>query len=85
MSLAAELHQISRDIRTNGDADLIAERLSICARLAQAQELELTAFRQLEAARFGRGFMEEVATDEAGRLVLDPEGKVIKADFGRRS
>mgnify|MGYP000583110466 CR=1 FL=1 len=85
MSLAAELHQISREIREDGDIGLIAERVSLCARLAQSQELELMAFRQLEAARFAGGFMEEVVTDAAGRLVLDGGGNVIQANFGRRS
>lgn len=63
----------------------ILARLRLLRHLAFLNERELGAFRLLEAGRFATGTMEDVATTEAGALVLDPEGKVIRPDFGGRS
>lgn len=48
-----------------------------------AQELEI--LRQTEAGRMGRKAVEDLATSQACELIIDPLGKVIRPDFGRRS
>lgn len=65
--------------------DAIIDGLTGIRRMAIHTERQLGAFQTLEAQRFARGTMEEVATDAAGALVLDPEGKVVQGNFGRRS
>lgn len=65
--------------------DAIVDGLQGVNETAAKVELQLEAFRGLEAARFGTGAIEEVATDAAGSLVLDTNGKVIVGNFGRRS
>ena len=66
-----------------GFAALIAG-LEVTRLMAIATERELGAFRLLEAGRFARGVIEEVATDAVGALVLDPDGKVVRPSFGGR-
>lgn len=65
--------------------DAILDGLRGVQRMSVAVERELGAFRALEAGRFATNTLEQVATTAAGELVLDPEGKVVKPDFGRRS
>jgi hypothetical protein len=64
--------------------DAIIAGLDGVRRAAFHMECELGAFRLLEAGRFARGTMEEVATGALGELVLDPEAKIVRPDFGRR-
>jgi hypothetical protein len=65
--------------------DMLIDGVVALRAMARSVERELGSFRTLEAARFAKGAMEEVATDAAGALVLDPEGKIIRPEFGKRS
>lgn len=87
-SLIANLPKASADVQVIFPADayaLMLIGLAHLGRMVSAMEAELGAFRALEAARFAKGEMEEVARDAHGRLILDDDGKVLRPDFGRRT
>ncbi len=88
----AQLLDLMEPYRGEGDVviegaswDAILNGLKGIERMSVSVERELGAFRTLEAGRFATNMLEQVATDEVGRLVLDPEGKVVRPEFGRRS
>jgi hypothetical protein len=59
--------------------------LRIMRRMALSMEQELSVHRLGEANAIGRGHAERLSSEALTHLVLDPEGKVVKPDFGRRS
>ncbi|RVG08834.1 hypothetical protein CN234_16920 [Sinorhizobium meliloti] len=63
---------------------IVAERLRTLGRLVHVMEQELAVHRLGEDGRDGRAALEQAATESLTQLTLDPEGKVIQADFGRR-
>lgn len=65
--------------------ETMRKRLHMLRHLAFLNERELGALRLIEAGRIGRSFVEELAAGEGGKLVTDPEGKIVRPDFGRRS
>lgn len=62
----------------------MAEEMQVFSRLAYAMECELGAFRLGELARLGREAVEKLAADEFGEMIFNPEGKIIRPDFGRK-
>ncbi|RVG94865.1 hypothetical protein CN221_14915 [Sinorhizobium meliloti] len=63
---------------------VVAERLSTVGRLVVLMEQELAVHRIGEEGRAGRAALEQAATESMTRLTLDPEGKVIRPDFGSK-
>jgi enhancing lycopene biosynthesis protein 2 len=63
----------------------LAEQLEAMNRLFGNILQELEILRLTEAGRIGRTAVEELATSQACELIVDPQGKVIRPDFGRRS
>jgi hypothetical protein len=53
-------------------------------KMAISMEQELAVHRVGEANTIGRGHAEQLSTEALTQLVLDPEGKVVKPDFGRK-
>lgn len=60
-------------------------RLRMIARLAMVDEQELQVHRLAEAGREGRKAVDQLASDQLHSMVADPEGKVIRPDFGGRN
>lgn len=48
-------------------------------------EQELEILRLTEAGRMGRIAVDKLATEQLHKLVEDPQGKIIRPDFGGRS
>lgn len=69
---------------TGRDFDNLVERLSAIRKMMNAIEREVGALRLAEAAREGRKIVDQLATDQLHSMVTDPEGKVIRPDFGGR-
>lgn len=67
------------------DFDNLVERLSAVRKMMSVVEREVGALRLAEAAREGRKIVDQLATDQLHSMVTDPEGKVIRPDFGGRS
>lgn len=86
----AELFRPAADARESVEMDAESVR-GLYARLHTMQRLyanvaqELEILRLTEAGRMGRKVVEELATSQACELIVDPLGKVIRPDFGRRS
>ena len=57
----------------------IAEVRKACRNM----EHELQIHRRAEAAENGKRAVDQLATDQLIELVVDPEGKVIRPDFGK--
>lgn len=66
------------------DFDSLVERLAAVRKMMTVIEREVGALRLAEAARSGRAIVEDLATEELQQLVEDPEGKVVRPDFGRK-
>jgi len=91
MLLSKKLQKLSRafDSRAKKDTTLpaatahtVAEELLLLSRLASLMEQELAVHRMRESHAIGRAVLEEGATEALAQLVIDPEGKVIRPDFG---
>lgn len=63
---------------------VVAERLRTLGKLVVLMEQELAVHRIGEDGRDGRSALEQAATESLTHLTLDPEGKVIRPDFGRK-
>lgn len=63
---------------------ILVHKLSLLSHLYQNVAQELVILRETEASRLGRTCVEELATAEVTALIVDPEGKVIRPDFGRK-
>ena len=92
MSLAYAIRQLINDVNSNADADrdipvneqrIFAARLMALGRLAHNIEQELTVLRLVEAGREGRSMVDQLASDQFENLVRDPDGKVVRPDFGK--
>lgn len=62
----------------------LSEQLEAMNRLFGNLVQELEILRLTEAGRLGRIAVEELATNQACELIVDPHGKVVRPDFGRR-
>ncbi len=67
------------------DFNSLVERLATIRKMMSIIEREVGALRLAEAARSGKAIVEDLATDQLKQLVEDPEGKVIRPNFGRRN
>ncbi|MCK3776453.1 hypothetical protein MZK49_06890 [Ensifer sesbaniae] len=65
--------------------DNLVRQLATLRKLMVNMEREVGAFRLAEAAREGRKAVDQLASDQLHRMVADPEGKVIRPDFGGRN
>ena len=65
--------------------DNLGRQLATVRKLMLSVEREVGAFRLAEAAREGRKVVDQLASDQLHSMVADPEGKVIRPDFGGRS
>jgi hypothetical protein len=61
----------------------MASRLQLLARLARAQEQELAVHRLAEANGRRVMIMNDEAVSALAEMVDDPEGKVIRPNFGK--
>ncbi|MGX1259826.1 hypothetical protein [Sinorhizobium fredii] len=64
---------------------IVVDRLRAIGSLVHLMEQELAVHRLGEAGREGRNALEESATETLTHLVIDPEGKVVRPDFGRKA
>ncbi|UWU13249.1 hypothetical protein N2599_13960 [Rhizobium sullae] len=62
----------------------LRQRLRLLSKLANAMEMELAYFRLMENGRLGREAIEQLSTESLVEMVKDPEGKIIRPDFGRK-
>lgn len=74
----------SGGILTSETVKQLRHRLRLLATLANAMETELSYFRLMEANRAGHELIEELSTEKLVELIKDPEGKIIRPDFGRK-
>ena len=88
--LSQELKAIAEDLRSDrpiASPELreMGELLAYLAKLAFSMERELDVHRMGEDGKAGRQTIEQVAAAQLGALVGDPDGKVVRPDFGGRS
>lgn len=86
--LSAELNLIATDFQARheiGKRQLheVGDFLAALARLAASMERELEVHRLAEAGQLGRAAVEQLATDQFIGLVVDPDAKVVRPDFGK--
>lgn len=62
------------------ESRIAAEKLRLIGALVGSMEQELSVFRLAEAGRVGAAVVEQLATD----VLADPQGKVLRPDFGRK-
>lgn len=67
-----------------GELRLLALELANLRDLAVSIERELAVHRMSEAGGQARAALEAEATETMTHLALDPEGKIVRADFGRK-
>lgn len=65
--------------------DILVDQLAILRGMLISLEHEVGALRLGEAARQGRTLVDQLATDQLNALVADPEGKIVRPNFGGRS
>ena len=89
-SLSFEISRFRSEIVAGGprylmlaDIRAIAQRLVLLQQLARAQEQELAVHRLAEASGRRAQTIGETAMQLLGDLVDDPDGKVVRPDFGR--
>lgn len=78
LGLTKEHRPLTREESTN-----ITQRLQLLQRLAKAMEQELAVHRLAEAKGLRVMVMNEAAITAFAEMVEDPEGKIIRPDFGR--
>jgi hypothetical protein len=79
-------HAGQEEVSLPGESfDRLVEALATMSRQALAMERELGAFRLTEAGRVGRQAVEELATGQTAELIDDPQSKIMRPDFGRRT
>lgn len=73
------------EVRIAGDDfDSLVGRLASIRKMMVLIEREVGALRLAESARTGRVIVEDLATEQFQDLVDDPEGRVVRPDFGRK-
>lgn len=84
-ALRSELHGIAQQQRPilREESANIGHRLQLLQRLAKAMEQELSVHRLAEATGRRVMIMNDEAVSALAEMVEDPEGKVIRPDFGR--
>ena len=83
MILSMRLTEIATSLPdSQGD---IADELALLARLANSMEQELEVHRLHERRRITAATMEASATSSLVELVADPDGKVLRPEFGRKT
>lgn len=88
--LSQELKAIAEDLQSarpfsTEETRELGEILSLLAKLASRMERELDVHRMGEDGKAGRKAIENAAAEQLGALVGDPDGKVVRPDFGGRS
>lgn len=78
LGIAQQQRPLSRDESAN-----VGQRLQLLQRLARAMEQELAVHRLAEATGRRVMVMNDEAVSALAEMVEDPEGKVIRPDFGR--
>ncbi len=78
LGIAQQQRPIMREESAN-----IGHRLQLLQRLAKAMEQELAVHRLAEATGRRVMIMNDEAVSALAEMVEDPEGKVIRPDFGR--
>jgi hypothetical protein len=78
LGIAKAQRPISTEEATN-----LAQRLQLLQRLAKAMEQELAVHRLAETKGLRVMVMNEEAVTALAELVEDPEGKIIRPDFGK--
>lgn len=93
---AQSLSSMERTFRKAADAGVpmevdaesvrnLADILAVMKLTFSNIEQELEILRLSEAVRKGRTAIDKLATEQLHELVEDPQGKVIRPDFGGRS
>ncbi|RVQ76141.1 hypothetical protein [Sinorhizobium medicae] len=67
-----------------GEMRMITLELEAAQALAVAMERELAVHRLADTDRLARTVLGQAAAETLTRLVLDPDGKVVRPDFGRK-
>ncbi|MGC4409587.1 hypothetical protein D4A92_19860 [Rhizobium rosettiformans] len=63
--------------------DMLVSMLINIRKMAENLEREAGALRLAEASRHGRAAVEKLATEQFEALVIDPDGKIIRPEFGK--
>lgn len=84
-ALRSELHGIAQQQRPilSEESANIGHRLQLLQRLAKAMEQELAVHRLAETTGRRVMVMNDEAVSALAELVEDPDGKIIRPDFGR--
>ncbi len=90
MVLSQELKAIAEDLQSGPPISTVEQRkmgnlVTLLSRLAFSMERELEVHRMGEDGKAGRRVNEQLATEQLGALLGDPDGKVVRPDFGGRS
>lgn len=81
-----EPHHHAAGIEMDGDdCRALILRLRAVRGLALSMEQELDVFRLADGNQQAADFLNRQSTDLMDEMISDPEGKVIAADFGRKS
>lgn len=90
-SLASLTRTFQRAADMGGTMTVDAESVRNLADILRAMQLtfstieqELEILRLTEASRMGRSAVNQLATEQLHELVQDPEGKIVRPDFGGR-
>lgn len=83
MLLSMRLSEISKALPAGQGG--VAEELTLLAALANSLEQEVAVHRLRERHRIAAAAMEASATEALAEVVVDPEGKVLRPDFGRKA
>ncbi|OKP69606.1 hypothetical protein BTE77_27835 [Ensifer adhaerens] len=94
MNVASQIHDVCSEMQAlalagNGltlpQTRAFVSRLIIVEQLASSEWRELCVHRAAENGHRTQREIERAATEQLVDLVYDPEGKVIRPDFGRKS
>ena len=75
-------HRGTRLVLSPDNVSQLADRLQLFVKLARLLEAELTVHRLAEGSLDRRKVLEKQASAVLAVLVADPEGNVIRPDFG---
>ncbi|MEO9612608.1 MAG: hypothetical protein ABJG86_09855 [Nitratireductor sp.] len=77
MLLSMRLSELSKSLPRD-----MADELALLARLANSLEQEVEVHRLRERHRVAGAAMEASATEAFAEMIIDPEAKVLRPDFG---